>query len=488
MTVDGQAIPRPPRPPVGAAPAARPKAKPSRARERMPWGWLELFVLSQTFLPALLFVPGLTVVRTPVRIAAYAIAPMIWLFVAWSGRRPVRGAGSFPARPWLIFCAGWLALSIFHPNSYSVVAAAAQAALYLSVFSVAFWAPAALTSSRQLSRLMALLFLCNALSALVGVAQVFRPETFNPPVIPAMNNIFQGEDMVYESGGRKILRPCGLTDTPGAVAPAGMAAALFGLCWALLPIAAWKRAASLGLAVVGMAAIYYTQVRLTIVMLGICLLTVMGLLVLQKRWRQVVLLTVLGAVVILGSSAWVVRSSGSAVTERLMTLFTNDPAKLYQESRGGFVQHAFEEVLWEYPLGYGMGWWGMIQASFGDPHRPSPVWVEVMWPAWIYDGGFPLLLAYCGAIAVAMLDSLRITLRSKDRTVAYWGAVIVAFNLSILATCFSFVAFLAPLGLQFWLLAAVLHAADAQSRPVKPKPKPQPNPRSTQRFLRFRGV
>jgi hypothetical protein len=437
------------------------------------WGWLELFVLSQTFLPALLFVPGLSAVRTPVRIASYLIAPAAWLALVLKGRRPA-AADTFPARPWLLFCAGWLVLSIAHPNSFTIVAATAQVALYLSVLSPAFWAPLALTSSRQLSRLMALLFLCNALSSLVGVGQVFRPETFNPPVIPALNNIFQGEDVTYESGGRKIIRPCGLTDTPGAVAPAGMAAALFGLCWALRPIAAWKRAACLGLAFVGMAAIYYTQVRFTIVMLGICLMALLGLLAVQGRWRQVALLSVLGAAVVLGASAWVVRSSGSAVTERLMTLFTNDPTKLYHESRGGFVEHAFGEVLWDYPLGFGMGWWGMIQVSFGNPHRPSPVWVEVMWPAWIYDGGFPLLIAYVGALVAAMADSLRIALRGRDDEVAYWGAVIVAFNLSIVATCFSFVTFLAPIGLQFWLLSAALHAADAQTRPA-PAPRERNN-------------
>ena len=56
-----------------------------------------------------------------------------------------------------------------------------------------------------------------------------------------MNNALQGEDLVYEAGnGQKIMRPCGLTDSPGAVAPAGMAAALLGLCWALLPMAVWK--------------------------------------------------------------------------------------------------------------------------------------------------------------------------------------------------------------------------------------------------------
>jgi hypothetical protein len=241
------------------------------------------------------------------------------------------------------------------------------------------------------------------------------------------------------------------------------------LCWALRPVAAWKRLASLGLAFVGMAAMYYTQVRFTVVMLGISLVTLTALLAIRRNFRQVALLGVLGAAVVLGALAWVARSSGGAVTERFATLLTTDPGKLYHASRGGFVQHAFEEVLWDYPLGYGMGWWGMIQVSFGDPQRPTPVWVEVMWPAWIYDGGAPLLLAYVGALAAAMVDSTRIVLRCKDREVAFWAAVVVAYNVSILATCFSFVAFLAPIGLQFWLLSAVLHAADARTRPAAPE-------------------
>jgi len=411
----------------------------------------------------MLFLPGVTPIRTLLRVSAFAIAFVVWGVLATRAKRPP-GSTSFPARPWLLFSFVWLGLSILHPNSCTITSAAAQVALYVAVASPAFWAPLAMTSRKQLGRVIALLFLCNALSSLVGVAQVFRPEIFNPPVIPAMNNVYNGDNMFFESGGNVIMRPCGLTDSPGAVAPAGLAAALLGLAWALLPLPVWKRVASVGLAFVGMAAIYYTQVRLVIVMLGIELLTLSVLLGLRRDYRKILVLGVLGAVVILGASAWVVRSSGSEVTERLMTLFSNNPADLYQTSRGGFVKHAFEEVLWDYPLGYGLGWWGMTNVSFGDPGRISPIWVEVMWPAWIYDGGFPLLIGYVGALVVTMIDSARIALRCKDRTVAYWGSLIVAYNLGILATCFSFTAFLAPIGIQFWLLSAVLHAADAQVR------------------------
>jgi len=312
---------------------------------------------------------------------------------------------------------------------------------------------------------MMILLLCNALSSIVGILQVFRPETFNPPVIPAMNNIFGGADMFYEgSDGRKIMRPCGLTDSPGAVAPAGQAAALMGLCWALLPLPLWKRGLAVALAFAGIAVIYYTQVRFSFVMLAICLTTLTALLVLQRDIRKAALLSTLAITLLIAAFAWVATSAGDAMVNRFMTLFTSEPGKLYGESRGNFVQETFEVLIWDHPLGYGMGWWGMINAIFGSPSRPSPIWCEVMIPAWVFDGGIPLLIAYSMAIVVTMLDSFRIARTSKDPAIAYWASVIIAYNLSIVATCFSYVTFLSPLGFPFWLLSAALHAADAQTR------------------------
>ena len=276
----------------GSVAAGAPKGAPAK---EPGWGWLEWFVLSQTFIPALLFVPGMSPIRTLTRVSAYGVATLAWITLVWAGRRPP-GAEAFPARPWLVFCSVWLGLSILHPNSYSLLAASAQAALYITILSPVFWAPLALTSSRQIGRLMALLFLCNALSAFLGIAQVFRPETFNPPVIPLMNNIFNGENLMFVADdGRKVLRPCGLTDSPGAACGAGVVAALLGLCWALRPIAVWKRLASLGLAFLGVAVIYLTHVRTSLVMVGICLVALTGLFVFQRSYRQALLLVLSGA-------------------------------------------------------------------------------------------------------------------------------------------------------------------------------------------------
>ena len=190
----------------------------------------------------------------------------------------------------------------------------------------------------------------------------------------------------------------------------------------------WKRLASLGLAFVGVAVIYFTHVRSALVMLAFCLVALTGLFVLQKNYRQAALLATAGGTIVLGALAWAVTMGGSAVLQRFASLVNTNPVQLYYGSRGVFVEEALSDVLWRYPLGYGMGWWGMTHASFGNVSVPSKVWVEVMVPAWVYDGGFPLLLGYVGALAAAMYDSTRIALTCKDRQIAFWAAVIVGLG------------------------------------------------------------
>ena len=59
-----------------------------------------------------------------------------------------------------------------------------------------------------------------------------------------------------------------------------------------------------------------------------------------------------------------------------------------------------------------------------------------------------------------MANTLRVALRSRDAEIRFWAAVVLASNLSVVATCFSYITFVTPIGLQFWLLSAVVHAAD----------------------------
>jgi len=298
---------------------------------------------------------------------------------------------------------------------------------------------------------------------------VFRPTTFNPPLIQGLDdpNSLQSLIATYQDDfGNKIIRPCGLTDQIGSAAPAGATAALLALAYALRPIGIVRKLVCLCVAFLGVAVIYYSQVRMILVMFVICLFVLIVVFSLQKNFRSATLLGGLSLAIIAGALTWVATTSGWSVVDRFLSLLTFNFAEKYQTSRGAFVSHTFETLIWSYPLGTGLGWWGTIYSVFGDKTVPSTLWVEVMWPAWIMDGGIPLMVLYVIAIVAALGNTLRVALKSKDRELAFWAAVIFASNLSAFATCFSYVTFVTSIGMQFWLLSAVVHAADIHVRTI----------------------
>jgi hypothetical protein len=446
-------------------------------------------VLVQTLLLVILFVPGVSTSRTVVRIASYASGLIFWALVLWRGRTDPAGL-RYPARGWLIFCGFWLILLQLHPSNYSMLTAAGQTALYISVFSPVFWIPKVLNDTRQLGRVMAVVFGCNALSVLMGIGQFYRPETFNPPMIPALNNVWGGDDLRYVTAdGRKILRPCGLTDTPGGASSAGTISALLGLCWALRPMAVWKRLGALGLAFLGVAIIYFTSVRVTMVMLLVSLVALVLLLFLIRQTGKAVLLASGSVGLVLGAMVWAVSNVGTLVIDRFFTVFATAGAVNYSmQSRGGYVQDGLL-ALAQYPLGYGLGWYGQIYGLFSIPNKMSPVFCEVMVQSWAYDGGLPLFVGYVGAIVAALYSSTRIALTARDPDLAFWGVVITALNLSVAASCLSFSTFLTPIGLNFWLLSAALQAGGAPPRAAaarSPRPDHRPVPGAAARLSQHR--
>src|SRR5262249_22823142 len=151
--------------------------------------------------------------------------------------------------------------------------------------------------------------------------QVYRPETFNPPVIPALNNVYKGEDLMYDAGnGRKVLRPCGLTDTPGGACSAGTIVALLGLSGALRPIGSWKRLGALVLAFLGVVVIYYTFVRAMLVMLIASLAVLALLLYLQRFYVRATMLLAVSAAMVGGAMLWAIRTIGTGVLDRFALL------------------------------------------------------------------------------------------------------------------------------------------------------------------------
>ena len=106
------------------------------------WGPLEWFVVSQTFIPALLFIPGLTPIRVVTRVAAFAIGLVFWAMLALRGRES-REMKGFPARPFMAAALGLLVLELAHPDSSAIAAAVGQVLLYAAVISPVFWAGSA---------------------------------------------------------------------------------------------------------------------------------------------------------------------------------------------------------------------------------------------------------------------------------------------------------------------------------------------------------
>jgi len=432
-------------------------------------GWLELVVLSQTIFPAMMFVPALLPLRFVTRVAAFALPVAAWAaYVLW-GRRPA-GARLYPPAPFLAFAAVWVAGSaILNPGVNTLLSALCALGIMLGVLGPAFWATASIRDPRQLSRLMVLLLACNGASAVMGMAQVYRPDTFRPPRMPLLEaNPGQEKALEIElSDGRRILRPPGLTDTPGGAAIGGQASCIFGLALALLPIAWWKRGLCLGLALVGLTIIFYSQVRVLLVTLVLGLMLWAAILALRRDVKKLSTLATCAGLLSVVAIGWVVRSGGAQVMKRFLALVEGNVSTVYYKNRGAFVENALYESLPRYPLGAGPGRTGMAQAMFGNPLAPvarAPLYAETQIEMWVYDGGAPLLLAYALALAAAMVVAANTALRSPDPRVAYWAGVIMVYGVTIVASTFGYPVFMAPAGVQFWALFGALHGADACAR------------------------
>ena len=179
------------------------------AAPNVPWGVPELFVIAQTAIPALLFVPGTQPIRFYVRVASFVTAFAIlvwWMFAASRRSRP------HPAQPWIIVMCVYLAAMVFHPLSVSTLAGLAQIVLYLSVVAPFFWAPAMVRGPDHLARLIALLLICNGANAVVGVLQVYDPNRWMPAEMSRLvtESAFGLSTVTYRGpNGETIIRPPG---------------------------------------------------------------------------------------------------------------------------------------------------------------------------------------------------------------------------------------------------------------------------------------
>jgi hypothetical protein len=334
-------------------------------------------------------------------------------------------------------------------------------------------------------RVILLLWGFQVVSSIFGVLQVYFPGRFQF----AVSTVIQGQGAGYmamqhfqNAYGDLVYRPMGLTDTPGGAAAAGFFAVLFAAAVFLLERRRWMQIVAGGAMLVGMMAIYLSQVRVMLVMEVVCMLTFVTLMswraarvanpMLGKRIgsRRLAYLTGLMALAAVGGFTWAVGLGGTAITDRVNSLTEENPGEVYQKNRGQFLSYTVDEVLPEYPLGAGPGRWGMMFYYFGhQENAKNPgLWAEIQWTGWLYDGGIALVLVYSLAIVLAFRVAYKIALNQVSAELATLAALIFAYDVGVLAATFDSCIFIGGGGLDFWMLNAMLFNAAYQTLRKKP--------------------
>ena len=425
-----------------------------------PSGLLEWFAIAQTAVPAMLYLPGNQQSRLAIRAASFLIS--IGAFWFWYLDRPGKYPVPHPANRWLTLVTMVLFLMVIHPDTSSLFAGFGHIALYFAVFSPMFWVPAFVDSRRRLIRVLAILLVCNGLNSVVGVLQVYDPATWMPKEFSLSFSQLQLAIATYAGpNGRRIVRPPGLFDTPGAVCGAGAVAALLGLIFGVeKQFGWWKRLLALGLSFAGMAAIYLSHVRSSMIVTVGTMSAYIVMLAIQKQKQKLTGFLGLAAAMLVVALSFATFLGGESVQERFMSVFESNPKDFYYETRGQQVETAINVLLVEYPLGAGLARWGMVSNYFKVPSAKA-MYAEVQPAAWIIDGGLPLLILYGLALLSSLMWGLKMVRRLPDPTDRLWASAVVAANIGTLVLVLTFVPFMTQVGLQFWFLEGLLHGAMA---------------------------
>jgi hypothetical protein len=257
----------------------------------------------------------------------------------------------------------------------------------------------------------------------------------------------------------------GLTDIPGGAATSSFYTVVLGLGFLLTERRRSWQAAAMGAMFLGMTCLYVSQVRSVLVVISVSVIALLIVLALRRAKGKLAIVAAVASVVIFLSFAWAVSVAGTVVTKRFSTLASGDPRQTYSKNRGRFLQYTVDHLLPRYPLGAGLGRYGMINVYFAD-HRKLALWVEIQWTAWLLEGGVPLIAAYVVAMALTVRTAWKIAF-SRDRSDLWvWGAILLAYDWGILAFTFSYPVFEGQFGIEFWLLNAGLYAA---GRAIKPR-------------------
>ncbi len=427
--------------------------------------WLVGFLLYEFACQLLLLVPALSSFRVLLRSAAFcgSLALLVML--------PGKALAAHPARTSLMIVVILLAIGGLNPSGGGLLAAAAHGALYIAILAPIFWVGRLKLEARSFERLLLVFWAYYTLSAIFGLLQVYFPGRFQPPlasVLAERGPAYLDSMMIKLANGQSVLRPMGLTDTPGGAAAAGFYSALFGLGLVQGESRFFgARALALSSMVIGVMVLYLAQVRSLVVALGIAALVMVVLLALAGRVSRLVAVTGVSAAIVIIAYSFAVDVGGATVSNRLSTLSATSPGNVYYSNRGIFLEHTFTELLPQFPLGGGLGRWGMMNAYFGSV--ASSLWVEIQWTGWLIDGGVLLILAYAGAVVLTIRYAVQLSLSPAADAAALLAPLVAAYGIGLLALTFNATPFMGTGGVEFWLLNAAFFQASRASPTAAPR-------------------
>jgi hypothetical protein len=445
-------------------------AQPDRlwAEAKQPLGLIETFILIQFLWGALMFLPGAQSFRMYVRALPYLSSLALFAYY-YGGRKGYQlpAVGKLVALTLLL-----LVVNLAHPET-QLRPGIAQCLFQLSIVAPVFWAGRAVRNPQLLNRLLLIIFAASSLNALVGLLQVYYPQHFMPPEFSALAqsmSLDYVDALSYTgAGGQKIIRPPGLSDLPGGACVAGMTAGIMGVAfylrreWRL-----WVRVFCLAMAGVGMVTLYLTHVRSLFLMMVFALAALCAVVFRRgQRWEGIQI-ALISLCLVVGSFTWALAIGGDAVAERFFSITDEGLISSVRTNRGHFVEYTLNHLLYEYPLGAGVGRWGMMTVYFSDPqalNAPEPIYVEIQMTGWLLDGGVLMWLFYGAALVAALRYAYRRSVAAADRETTQAARLVFCFLLIIVGVSFAGPAFNTQLGIQFWFLFAALHGSQARPAP-----------------------
>jgi len=375
-----------------------------------------------------------------------------------------------------------LAFALFNPNTNSILVGTMQLLLYVAILAPLLWVSNLPLEKPEVRRILLIMLAFQGVSSLLGILQVYYPGRFrgniSTVITGAKGHYIKGLYYKNAAGGL-VLRPSGLTDIPGGVGMAGQYAALLGIYFYLTDRDSRIRWIAVATAMVGVAAVSLSGVKSAI----ICLAISLGVFASLFFWQAVsaqgrrmavwagrqrispLAVLILLSIIAAGGYYLAISVGGQGVTNSTSALTKNAPSQVFYEERGRFLEYTINVLLPEYPLGAGLGRWGMMGYYFGDPKnsKGGSIWVEIQWTGWLVDGGVPLILAYAFALLLAVRFAVKCSQTPALGDFAVFAALVAGYDVSLIAGTFDYAPFITSMGMDFWLLNAILFGSIAYS-------------------------